>query len=68
MQYSTVPPWLPSKGKPLIDAVTGAPGRAFPLRGSEVVTQTAGVRLPFTESGSLSGNLTDARVFVVAFG
>jgi len=35
MQYSTVPPWLLSTGKPLIDAVTGAPGRAFPLRGSE---------------------------------
>ena len=47
MQYSTVPPWLrllPS----LIDALTGAPGRAFLPCGSEVVSLTAGLQMPCT--------------------
>ena len=60
-------PGCPAYAEPLIDAVTGAPGGTFPTRGSEVVTPAAGVRMPFTKSGILSGNLTGARVFVKAF-
>ena len=36
-KYSTVPPWL-LLAKPLIDALTGAPGGAFLPRSSEVVS------------------------------
>ena len=42
--YSTVPPWLLCKTKPLIDALTGAPGGPFPVRGSEVVSARPGNR------------------------
>ena len=58
-QYSTVPPWLPCTAEPLIDAVTGAPGRPFPACGSEVVTLAAGVRVSFTNAASSLGILPE---------
>ena len=64
--YSTVPPWLRHKPS-LIIALTGEPGRAFPLHGSEVVSSGAGVRLPFTAGAASLRILPGMRVFVTAF-
>ena len=54
------------KAEPLIDALTGAPGRAFLPGGSEVVSLAAGVRMPCTVVASSLGILPEARVFVTA--
>ena len=42
--YSTVPPWLRWDPPPLIDALTGVPGRLFPTCGSGVVSLGGGNR------------------------
>jgi hypothetical protein len=64
--YSTVPPWL-QLALSLIDAITGAPGGAFPP--PRLGSGIAGGRIPepFHQSWPLSEDLTAARVFVTAF-
>ena len=47
-KYSTVPPWL-QIALPLIDALTGAPDRAFLPDGSEVVSIPAVLQMPCTK-------------------
>ncbi len=64
-KYSTVPPWLQPQ-LPLIDALTGAPVRAFPPGGSEVVSPSVVLR-DLSTNRSLSEQLTAAHVFVTAF-
>ena len=64
-KYSTVPPWL-QLALPLIDALTGAPGGAFPVRSSEVVAAGQGYR-SLSPYGFLSGHLTFGHVFITAF-
>ena len=53
--YSTVPPWL-CKAAPLIDALTGVPGKPFPTHGSEVVMRCRGAE-PSQQTGSSLGIL-----------
>jgi len=65
--YSTVPPWLQRAALPLIDALTGAPGEAFPhtqLRSGMAHRQ--GSRT-IAANRFLSGLLSGRRVFVTAF-
>ena len=64
--YSTVPPWLRQKPS-LIGALTGAPVRAFLPCGSEVVSLSAGVRMPCTKVAPSLGIFRSARVFITAF-
>jgi len=64
--YSTVPPWLQHK-LPLIDAVTGAPGMAFPhtrLRSGIAIGRGTE---PSHQTGSSLGILPSAHVFIAAF-
>ena len=64
--YSTVPPWL-RPGPSLIDALTGAPGMAFPpIRlGSGIASgRNTG---PFQHTGPSLGIFPETRVFVAAF-
>ena len=64
--YSTVPPWL-RPGPSLIDALTGAPGMAFPpIRlGSGIASgRDTG---PFQHTGPSLGIFPETRVFVAAF-
>ena len=57
-KYSTVPPWLPCMAEPLIDAITGAPGVAFPpTRLGSGIDGGRGSGA-FQRRGSLSGDLT----------
>jgi len=51
---------------PLIDAITGAPGQAFPQVGSEVVSFAAGSQSLCTNR-LLSEHLTETHVFITAF-
>ena len=64
----SIPRFHPGYGQcpSLIDTVTGAPGRAFLLCGSEVVSQKQGNR-NLSPGGFLSENLTFGHVFVLAF-
>lgn len=53
---------------PLIDALTGAPGRAFLPCGSEVVSSPAGVRMPHTKRHPLwesyRGRVSSSQPFI----
>ncbi|MGM9602505.1 MAG: hypothetical protein ACI3W5_13110 [Faecousia sp.] len=51
---------------PLIDAVTGAPGRVFPPGGSEVVSRLLQAK-PFHQTGFSLGMHGTVRVFITAF-
>ena len=53
--YSTVPPWLQCWALPLIDALTGAPGRLFPTCSSEVVWYIGRGAEPSQQTGSSLG-------------
>ena len=55
LQYSTVPPWLQRTALPLIDALTGAPGRPFPTCSSEVVWYIGRGAEPSQQTGSSLG-------------
>ena len=63
-KYSTVPPWLRQMPS-LIGAVMGAPIRAFPPGGSEVVSPSADLQ-GLSTNRPLSEQLSAARVFVTA--
>jgi len=52
---------------PLIDALTGAPGPAFPPDGSEVVDKTQILQHSCTKVSASLGSLRFAVVFVNAF-
>ena len=52
---------------PLIDTITGAPGRLFPTVGSEVVSCSAVLQMPCTKVAPSLGILLKMRVFVTAF-
>jgi len=58
-KYSTVPPWLHRKAVPLIDALTGAPGMAFPHIRLRSGIANGRVTDALHQSGILSGNLTE---------
>ena len=66
IMYSTVPPWL-QLALSLIDAITGAPGMAFPrirLRSGIAAGRVTG---PFHQTGPSLSRFPAARVFVTAF-
>jgi len=58
-KYSTVPPWLHRKAVPLIDALTGAPGMAFPHIRLRSGIAIGDVTDALHQGGILSGKLTE---------
>ena len=55
------------RAEPLIDALTGAPDRAFLPGGSEVVSHCAVLQMPCTKVAPSLGILRNVHVFVTAF-